>query len=101
MSDTTPPEEPDEVEALTGHDEVDEAASPDDDRPASPPTVDGGIDAEREVDLGSGEPEPTDDGADDGTDASVPDTDATGQDVEDAGTGTADTSDDPKLDSPD
>lgn len=116
MSDTTPHDEPDEVEALTGTAEADESAGPDAQRDAAEPAQqDGGIDADREVDLGSDEPEesgaepdadlgadlgsdePEESGAEPGAGA----TDATGQDVDDAGTGTGDTTDDPELDAPD
>lgn len=96
MSDARPHDEASEVEALTDEREVQEGASPDAQRDAAEPAVeDGGVDADREVDLDSDEPEET--GAEPGADA----TDATGQDVDDVGTGTADTTDDPELDSPD
>ncbi|SDH50461.1 hypothetical protein [Agrococcus jejuensis] len=96
MSDTTPHDEPDEVEALTGQTESDESAGPDAQRDAAEPAQqDGGVDADREVDLGSGAPEES------AADPGVDDTDVTGQDVDDAGTGTGDTTDDPELDSPD
>lgn len=96
MSDARPHDEASEVEALTDQREVQEGASPDAQRDAAETAVeDGGVDADREVDLDSDEPEES--GAEAGADA----TDATGQDVDDAGTGTADTTDDPELDSPD
>ncbi|MFC7431860.1 MULTISPECIES: hypothetical protein [unclassified Agrococcus] len=120
MSDARPHDEASEVEALTEQDEVQEGASPDAQHDAAETVVesDGGDDADREADLGAGAPEePTADetggGSSTGADASDASEDAsasepgagatddTGQDVEDAGTGTADTTDDPQLDSPD
>lgn len=85
MSDATPLDEPDEVDALTGHAEHDEGATPDARRTPA-------------------EPEPESDSVEQAEPAEPGDaatTDATGQDVSDAGTGTADTSDDPDLDPPD
>ncbi|GAA2176111.1 hypothetical protein GCM10009846_28600 [Agrococcus versicolor] len=103
MSYSRPHDETGEIEALTGQTEVDEAASPDEERPAVEPTVeDGGVDAEREVDVTSDETEPETDGDDaELAGTGLDDTDDTGQPVEEAGTGTGDTSDDPKLDAPD
>ncbi|QCR20439.1 hypothetical protein [Agrococcus sp. SGAir0287] len=74
MSDARPQDEPSEVEALTDEHESDEAAGPAAQEGAAATDLDG--------EGGAG-------------------TDDTGQPVEDAGTGTADTSDDPQLDAPD
>lgn len=98
MSDSRPVGEANETEALTDETEVHEASSPDDERPAAEPTMDSGIDAEREVDLGDGAPEASSEAT---SDDDVDDTDATGQPVEDAGTGTGDASDQAELDAPD
>lgn len=94
MSDARPHDEASEVEALTDQQETDEAASPDAQRDAAEPSVDAD-DHGTGVVRGAGAPEET------GADAGAGDTDATGQDVDDAGTGTADTTDDPQLDAPD
>ena len=79
MSDARPHDEASEVEALTDEHETDEGAGPDAQEDASATSVDG-----------------TEAGGE-----RVADADETGQRVEDAGTGTADTSDDPQLDAPD
>ena len=72
MSDARPHDEASEVEALTDQREVQEGASPDAQRDAAETAVEGdGVDADREVDLGSGAPEES--GSEPGADA----TDAT------------------------
>lgn len=56
MSDARPPEETDEVEALS-ESATEGSTTNDDERPVPEPAHDSGIDADREVDLGDGEPE--------------------------------------------
>lgn len=80
MSDTQGPREPDEIDALLGEqvgsDDVESNSTNDEERPVPEAPRDGGIDADREVDLGDGAPESD-------------------------GAGTADTADQAEFDSPD
>lgn len=118
MSDARPHDEASEVEALTEQDEVQEGASPDAQGDVAETAVEGGESgssgsgsasgdaSDGEATDGSAGDSASDVGASADADASaaepsVDETDDTGQDVEDAGTGTADTTDDPQLDAPD